>query len=101
MNGTNPSDAGVRTGPTRRRFWARRLARDEWLGLHLALGLVACLALLACFVLLALQVRGPHPPGIDQRVYEWLREDRETSPVMRAFFLHITHVGTFRYISAV
>lgn len=84
-----------------RGFWARRLARNEWLGLHLTLGLVACLALAGCFLWLAFQVRGPQPPGVDQRIYERLRENRENSPVLRAVFLHVTDMGTFSYVTAV
>src|SRR5438067_5670732 len=35
--------------PIQRGFWARRVARDEWLGLHLTLGLLLCLVLLGMF----------------------------------------------------
>jgi undecaprenyl-diphosphatase len=81
-----------------RGFWTRRFARGEWLGLHLTLGLLVCLTLLAGFGLLAEEIKGLQPPAIDQRIYERLRQHRETSPAMRAAFLRITDVGTNRYI---
>lgn len=86
-------------GQSKRNFWARRLARDEWLGLHLTLGVLLCLVLLGCFGLLALQVEGPRPPGIDQNVYERLRDHREASPATRSFFLHLTDAGTSRFVT--
>jgi undecaprenyl-diphosphatase len=79
-------------------YWARRLARDQWLGLHLSLGLLICLILLGCFGLLALEANGPQPPHIDQRIYESLRDQREASPTMRSFFLRLTQVGAGYYI---
>jgi membrane-associated phospholipid phosphatase len=84
-----------------RGFWARRLARDEWLGLHLSLGLLTCLGLLVCFSFLAIEANGQPTPGVDQRIYEQLREHRESSPATRTLFLRLTHVGTGWYIVAV
>jgi undecaprenyl-diphosphatase len=88
-------------GQSVRSFWARRLARDEWLGLHLTLGILLCLALLGCFGLLALAVGGPEPPGIDERIYERLREHREASPATRCFFLYLTDAGTSRFVTPI
>jgi len=87
-------------GESQRGFWARRLARDEWLGLHLSLGVLICLILLGCFGLLALVANGSQPPQVDQRLYESLRDHRESSPAMGTFFLRLTQVGAGYYIYA-
>jgi undecaprenyl-diphosphatase len=84
-----------------RGFWARRLARDEWLGLHLTLGVVVCLMLIGFFGILAFEVEGPRPPSIDERIYERLREHREASPATRGFFLHLTDAGRSLYITPI
>ena len=84
-----------------RGFWARRLARDEWLGLHLTLGLVLFLVLLGCFGSLALEVDGPQPPEVDESIYERLRQHREASPATRSFFLHLTDAGTSRFVTPI
>ena len=88
----------METGESQRGFWGRRLAREEWLGLHLSLGLLICLMLLGCFTLLALEANGSQPPRVDQRLYESLRDHREASPGMRTFFLQLTQVGAGYYI---
>jgi undecaprenyl-diphosphatase len=77
---------------------ARRLARDQTFGLHLTLGLVACLALLGLFFLLAGQVQGTEPPSLDSRVYDHLRDSRETSAHLRVLFERITDLGGFRLL---
>src|SRR5438132_125047 len=76
-----------------RSFWQRRLARDEFLGMHLTVGLVLCLALLGLFGALALEIRGPQPPSIDQQIYDGLRVYREASPVATSFFRGVTELG--------
>jgi undecaprenyl-diphosphatase len=87
-------------GPIQRGFWSRRLARDEWLGLHLSLGLLVCLISLVCFSALALAANGPQTPRVDRRIYEELWQQRQESPTARAFFLRLTHVGAGNYIVA-
>jgi undecaprenyl-diphosphatase len=82
-------------------FWARRLARNEWLGLHLSIGLLACVLSFACFSMVALEANGPQTPSVDERAYESLREHREESPRARAFFLRLTQLGAGYYIFAV
>jgi len=88
-------------GQSVRSFWARRFARDEWLGLHLTLGILLCLVLLGFFGVLALEVNGPEPPRVDERIYERLREHREASPATRSFFLHLTHAGTTQFVTPI
>src|SRR5262249_41160269 len=59
------------------------------------------LALVGLFGLLSLEVRGSEPPAIDQRIYERLREHRESSPTTRSLFLHVTDIGTWNYVAPV
>jgi undecaprenyl-diphosphatase len=82
-----------------RGFWARRWARDEWLGLSLTLGLLACLLLLGFFSILAVAANGPQPPAVDQWVYENLRLHREASPAWRGLFLHLTDLGGLWFLT--
>jgi len=88
-------------GQSDRTFWARRLARNDWLGLHLTLAVLLFLGLLGCFGVLALKVDGPQPPDVDQRIYERLREHREASPATRGLFLHLTDAGTSRFVTPI
>jgi undecaprenyl-diphosphatase len=82
-----------------RGFWARRLARDEWLGLHLSVGLLGLFLLLGLFSLLALEANGRQPPGVDEQIYERLRLHREASPVVRGLFLRITDLGGLSFLT--
>lgn len=76
-----------------RNFWQRRIARDEFLGLYFTVGLVLCLALMGVFGVLALEIRGPQPPSIDQRIYDGLRGHREAFPGVARFFRSVTELG--------
>jgi undecaprenyl-diphosphatase len=86
--------------PAQRGFWARRWARDEWLGLHLSVGLLSFFLLLGLFSVLALEANDPQTPAVDQRIYEWLRLQREASPVVRGLFLHITDLGGLWFLTS-
>jgi undecaprenyl-diphosphatase len=75
-----------------RSFWRRRLARDEFLGLHLTVGLLLCLALLGLFGMLALEIHGS-TPSIDLHVNGQLRQHRDESSPAYGFFLGLTALG--------
>jgi membrane-associated phospholipid phosphatase len=78
-----------------RRFWGRRFAPGEYLGLHLTLGLLVSLVLLAVFLLLT---RDIHQEGgwllrIDRRVATTLREHADGHPVVLHTLRVITRLG--------
>jgi undecaprenyl-diphosphatase len=76
-----------------RSFVARRLARDDYLGLHLTLGVLLGLVFLGLFAAIGLVVRGTEPPSIDKALEERMREQRTTSPGTRTVFANITQLG--------
>src|SRR5439155_11891206 len=82
-------------------FVARRLSREEYLGLHLTVGLLLSVCLVIVFGLLANSVERPeHLVRFDERLGGELAESRLTSPVLRQVFLGITQLGSFPAMSA-
>jgi undecaprenyl-diphosphatase len=74
---------------------ARRLAPEEYLGLHLTIGLLFCLSLLGIFSLIAHGVEdGAGLTRWDEEVDLGLHEFRETHPGVRSLFLGITQLGS-------
>jgi undecaprenyl-diphosphatase len=83
-----------------RGFMARRLSRDEYLGLHLTVGLILSLALLGLFLLIAQSFHGEQGLAqFDTPIARRLSEHREESPTLRRAFLIITDFGSTRAIT--
>jgi membrane-associated phospholipid phosphatase len=78
-----------------RAFLARRLSREEYLGLRLTIGLLLSVCLLVCFGLIARSVEGGRGlTRLDQRIGLSLAEHRERAPLLRDFFLAVTQLGS-------
>ena len=76
-------------------FLARRLSREEYLGLHLTVGLILSLCLLGCFVAIARSVEGRrHLTLFDETLGLRLQTLREASPITRAVLIGITQLGS-------
>jgi hypothetical protein len=69
-------------------FVARRLSREEFLGLHLTIGLLLSVCLVIAFALIANGVERPeHLARLDERVGRELAASRTVSPALRHTFL--------------
>jgi undecaprenyl-diphosphatase len=79
--------------PAPRGFLARRLERENYLGLHLTLGVLLGLVFLGLFAAIGALIQGPEPPKIDQTVELHMREQRSSSPATRFVFEHVTDLG--------
>jgi undecaprenyl-diphosphatase len=80
-----------------RGFLARRLSREEYLGLHLTLGLVMSLVLLVLFALTARAVdRQGNLTRFDTALGERLHAHREAHPAVRSVVIGITEMGAFQ-----
>jgi membrane-associated phospholipid phosphatase len=85
-----------------RGFVARRLSRDEYLGLHLTVGLVLSLALLGLFILIANSFQGEERLAqFDEVIARRLSEDRQESPGLRRLFLAVTQLGSVPALAVV
>ena len=81
-----------------RRVWvflARRLSREEYLGLHLTVGLLLSLCLLGGFVAIARSVEGHRQlTRFDETLGLRLQKQREASPLTRAVLVGVTELGS-------
>jgi membrane-associated phospholipid phosphatase len=81
-------------------FVARRLSREEFLGLHLTVGLLLSVCLVLIFGFIAHGVVKPeHLADFDESLGEKLAASRSASPVLRHTFLIITQLGSFPAMS--
>jgi undecaprenyl-diphosphatase len=78
-----------------RRFLARRLSSEEYLGLHLTIGLLVCLLLIGVFGFVAHSVVGERQlTEFDERVGRDLEANREHSPELRHAMIVFTEIGS-------
>jgi membrane-associated phospholipid phosphatase len=78
-----------------RGFLARRLSREEYLGLHLSIGLLLSVLLVVLFGTLGRAVdHGGAITRLDLRIGERLRDHREAEPGWRGLFVAITEMGS-------
>jgi undecaprenyl-diphosphatase len=81
-------------------FLARRLSREEYLGLHLTVGLLLSVGLVIVFALIAHGIEKPeHLARLDERLGQELAASRAESPALRHTFLSITQLGSFPAMS--
>jgi undecaprenyl-diphosphatase len=78
-----------------RRFWARRLARDDPLGFGLTLGVLLSLVALGGFAILAAAVQSQSGlVSFDQTVADHLHSRALAQPDVTAFFRFVTETGS-------
>jgi membrane-associated phospholipid phosphatase len=78
-----------------RGFLARRLSREEYLGLHLSIGLLLSVLLLIAFGLLGRAVESQDAlTRFDRNLGEWLRDSREAEPGLNKVVVAVTQMGS-------